>query len=51
MPPITGFKSLEEFILHVEESKENLREHKFKEILSEMAKMKEGEQDVQKGLI
>ena len=51
VPPITGFKSLEEFILHVEESKENAREHKFKEILSEMAKMKEGEQDVPNGQI
>lgn len=51
VPPITGFKSLEEFILHVEESKDNLRENKFKEILSEMAKMKEGEQDIQNGQI
>ncbi len=51
VPPITGFNSLEEFILHLEEIKENSREHKFKEILSEMEKMREGEQDVQNGQI
>ena len=51
VPPITGFNSLEEFILHLEEIKENAREHKFKEILSEMEKQREGEQDVQNGQI
>ena len=51
VPPITEFNSLEEFILHLEEIKENSREHKFKGILSEMEKMREGEQDVQNGQI
>ena len=51
VPPIMGFESLEEFILHEEEVKEKEREHKFKEILAEMEKLREGEQYVQNGQV
>ena len=46
-PPLTGFKSFEEFILNREAVKSEWQEHKFKRILEEM----EAEKNVQNGQI
>ena len=51
VPPITGFESLEEFILHEEKVKEEESEHKFKEILAEMEKLSEGDKNVPNGQV